>query len=306
MFRQRGCIVFGLVTSVVAVYILLYGYKSALSGQANIDFENKIKNISYLPQLSSFIFGEEQSKTTVANTSTALRNIRLFEGTGRYNLNNKNGNRGDGSWSEFGQDKRVDDLLKQRRDGFFVELGGYNGETSSNTLFFEKYRGWSGILIEADPTSYGVMVTKDRKCFMLNSCVSNKYRAMDFTIADQLTSSNVSMTKEHRQRISNVQSMAVITVQCHSFQDIMASLGRDHVDYFSLDVEGGEIQILESIDWSKITIDVFSIETFQFRNEILAVMRSKGYETIGKFYYDDFFVKRFVHYLYSYNNELLM
>ncbi|KAH3871241.1 hypothetical protein DPMN_034435 [Dreissena polymorpha] len=62
--------------------------------------------------------------------------------------------------------------------------------------------------------------------------------AMDFTMADQLTSSNVSMTKEHGERIPNVQSMTVITVQCHSFQDIMASLGRDHVDYFSLDVEG--------------------------------------------------------------------
>ncbi|KAH3871242.1 hypothetical protein DPMN_034436 [Dreissena polymorpha] len=107
MFRQRRCIVFGLVMSVEAVFALLYGKKSALSGQANIEFENKTKKMF-----------------------TSIRNIRLFEGTGRYNLKDKNGNRGDGSWSEYGQGKRVDELLEQRRDGFFVELGGYNGENN--------------------------------------------------------------------------------------------------------------------------------------------------------------------------------
>ncbi|XP_052283287.1 uncharacterized protein LOC127880097 [Dreissena polymorpha] len=265
-------------------------YKTVLSRLTYKTFGDKEKERLHSPHLSSFRVVTTPSKPVAVDPSTANRYLRILKGTGRYNLNSKNGNRG--SWSEYGQDKRVDDLLKQRRDGFFVELGGFNGETSSNTLFFEKHRGWSGIFIEADPTSYGTMVTKDRKCFMLNSCVSNKLRAMDFTIADQYTSSNVSMTDEHRKRIPNVESKAVITVQCYSFQDIMAALGRDHVDYFSLDVEGGEIQILESIDWPKITIDVFSIETFQFRNEIVAVMRSKGYETIGKFNFDDFFVKR--------------
>ena len=38
------------------------------------------------------------------------------------------------------------------------------------------------------------------------------------------------------------------------------ALGRTHIDYFSLDVEGAELQILETIPFDKLTIDVLTIE----------------------------------------------
>jgi hypothetical protein len=48
-------------------------------------------------------------------------------------------------------DQLIDKLLNQKRNGFFVEIGGYDGETFSNSLFLEKERGWSGLLVEANP-----------------------------------------------------------------------------------------------------------------------------------------------------------
>ena len=56
--------------------------------------------------------------------------------------------------------------------GFFVECGGYDGETSSNSLHFEKDRSWGGVLIEADPTYYTMLKKKNRKAFSLNACLS--------------------------------------------------------------------------------------------------------------------------------------
>jgi hypothetical protein len=47
--------------------------------------------------------------------------------------------------------------------GFYVECGALNGEKGSNSLFFEKVRKWNGLLIEADPSNYGVLKTKNRK-----------------------------------------------------------------------------------------------------------------------------------------------
>jgi len=43
------------------------------------------------------------------------------------------------SWSQYGRDQLINKLLK--RNGFFVEIGGYDGETFSNSLFLEKERG---------------------------------------------------------------------------------------------------------------------------------------------------------------------
>ena len=38
--------------------------------------------------------------------------------------------------------------------GFFVEIGAYDGETGSNTLFLEKHKSWDGLLIEANPLTF--------------------------------------------------------------------------------------------------------------------------------------------------------
>ena len=41
-----------------------------------------------------------------------------------------------------------------KRDGFFIECGALDGETRSNSLLFERFRGWTGLLVEADPVNY--------------------------------------------------------------------------------------------------------------------------------------------------------
>ena len=51
-----------------------------------------------------------------------------------------------------------------------------------------------------------------------------------------------------------------VAVNCFPLNSITAALGVSHVDYFSLDVEGPEIEILQTIDWTRLRIDVLSIE----------------------------------------------
>ena len=55
--------------------------------------------------------------------------------------------------SQAGQDFIVDQLLGGKRDGIFVDIGGYDGITGSNTFFFEAWRGWTGLLVEPVETS---------------------------------------------------------------------------------------------------------------------------------------------------------
>ena len=62
--------------------------------------------------------------------------------------------------------------LAFQEKGFFIECGALDGEKGSNTLFFEKSRNWSGILIEADPSNYAMLKLKRRKAFILNACLS--------------------------------------------------------------------------------------------------------------------------------------
>ena len=69
-------------------------------------------------------------------------------------------------------------------------------------------------------------------------------------------------------------------VPCFPFYSIMLALNQTRVDYFSLDVEGFELDILRTIPYDKIDITMFSVEFVHGREggqAYLDYMKSKGY-----------------------------
>ena len=51
-----------------------------------------------------------------------------------------------------------------------------------------------------------------------------------------------------------------ITAQCFTRHSLLLAVGKTELDYFSLDVEGPELEILLTIPFDKIKIKVFSVE----------------------------------------------
>jgi len=158
--------------------------------------------------------------------------------------------------SQVGQSKFVDRLLSGRRNGFFIECGAADGETLSNSLFFELERNWTGILIEANPNFHSALLEKNRRAYVLRACLSTERRPITVRmrpagflggISDKMPRSRASKTPE-------------VLVNCFPLNTIMASLNVSHVDYLSLDVEGAEIDILRTVDWTRLRIDVITVE----------------------------------------------
>ncbi len=54
------------------------------------------------------------------------------------------------------------------------------------------------------------------------------------------------------------------------------------IDYCSIDSEGRELEILKSIDFNNIFIDIFSIENNYSNNEIEIFMKEKNYKLIAE------------------------
>jgi hypothetical protein len=75
-------------------------------------------------------------------------------------------------WSQINQDLEVSKLLQGMRNGFFMEAGGFDGETHSNSLYFEKYLDWNGILIEANPRLCSHIIRKCRKSMLVCGGIS--------------------------------------------------------------------------------------------------------------------------------------
>jgi len=75
-----------------------------------------------------------------------------------------------------------------------------------------------------------------------------------------------------------------IPMMCFPLNDVLAAINVTHVDYLSLDIEGLEVEVLETLDWKKIRIDIMSIEfTSMKKLERLRrlMKRIGGYREVG-------------------------
>ena len=163
--------------------------------------------------------------------------------------------------SQEGQSAFVDKLLSGRRDGFFVECGAADGETFSNSLFFELARNWTGLLIEANPDYHRALLNKNRRAYVLQSCLSTKRQPSVVRIRrDGVLSGIVDTTEQSRLAFIGQNNIRGVDVNCFPLNAIMEALGVFHVDYLSLDVEGPELEILRTIDWTRLHIDVITVE----------------------------------------------
>ena len=85
-----------------------------------------------------------------------------------------------------------------------------------------------------------------------------------------------------------------IKVQCFPLYSILLALNQTNVDYFSLDIEGDELQVLKTIPFDDLNIKVMTVEVNHPRSrraEVRAYMESRGHQYVMKIRIDLVFVR---------------
>jgi FkbM family methyltransferase len=195
----------------------------------------------------------------------------------------------------------LDHKLKKYLDfenGFFIEAGGNDGLSQSNTYWFEKFRGWRGILVEAVPDQATL-------------CRRNRPRAQVFNaalVADAATKSvrikaarlmafipglrTAAEEEAHMQaaiQAQNLKKVPEIDVPATTLDAILDTLGGRPVDFFSLDVEGYEIPVLQGMDPERHRPRLILVETKDIEG-VLAALKGH-YRTIDQLSHHDYLLQ---------------
>ena len=146
-----------------------------------------------------------------------------------------------------------------------MECGAGNGKDQSNSLFFELKRSWTGLLIEPNPDLFLNVLETRRKAYTIECCLSTKNQSqiVNFVPWHYFGGILKGYERSHLKWLKqqpDFNNKGSITAQCFTLYSILLALNQSHVDYFSLDVEGPELEILQTIPFDKITIDVLSVE----------------------------------------------
>ena len=178
--------------------------------------------------------------------------------------------------SQFGQDRHViNTIYNHKRDGFFVEIGAYDGVESSNTYAMEKGYGWKGLCVECNPRFYQTLI-RTRNCYKSNHAVYNVNGAvLDFYDSDGYA--GLVETNNH-QHITNDPTIKVTTKTLTTLLDEIQA--PPFIEFLSLDTEGSEYDILKAHDFDKYKFGYICVEHNRIdknRKSIRELLESKGY-----------------------------
>lgn len=199
-------------------------------------------------------------------------------------------------FSQAGQDAFLDErVFRGKRDGVFVEIGGYDGITGSNCLFFELMRGWNGLVIEPAPSLHAACASF-RRATCLKLAVGAENGTAEFLevtegmkqmggLVDSYDPSLLERVKEDPRHKGDV-----INVKVQSLSQILDAHHLREIDYISLDVEGAEKDVLSAFPFEKYKIAAWTIENNTADREVPELMRTKGYKRIEAIGVDDVYL----------------
>ncbi|XP_066966400.1 protein Star-like [Macrobrachium rosenbergii] len=179
-------------------------------------------------------------------------------------------------FSQFNQSKIVNEMLNGMKDGFFVEVGAADGESLSNSIFFEKELGWRGLLIEATPGYFKVLQTKNRKAYSIHAALALSTYASEVIFNPNLG---------YGSKLDN----QGVKVKGIPFFSILRALDVKIVDFLSLDIESFEVKVLKTIPWDKIKFRLMCIEVAHIpegKEFLTKFLQEKGYKFLGYGYLD--------------------
>jgi FkbM family methyltransferase len=180
----------------------------------------------------------------------------------------------------------------------YMEIGAHDGVRESNSRFYDVCLGWKGLLVEPHPKNYERTVQLRPNAHHLNvapSCLANATGTVSFP--------------EHLYTSAQVnEEGSKLEIHCGPLQHYLDALSIHHIDFWSLDVEGQEMNVLKTVDFERTHIEVIIAEsenrlsgTPEFEQKVKDVrtfLQSKGYLMLGSvhvFKSDVFLNKRACH-----------
>jgi FkbM family methyltransferase len=207
------------------------------------------------------------------------------------------------SYSQSGEDliiKYIFEALNVKKP-YYMDIGAHHPFKFSNTaLFYES--GCQGINIEPDPNLFKLFKKYRKRDINLNIGVSDKPGELLFYVMSSQTMNTFSI-QEAEDLVSNhgFTITKKIKVQVDTISNIVKNhLNGKKLDLLSVDVEGMDLQILKSIEFTEFFPTVICVETISFSTKGLGIkdlsikffLESKGYMKYADTYINTIFVRK--------------
>ncbi len=171
------------------------------------------------------------------------------------------------------------------KDGFYIECGANDGVNQSNTWYFEKILNWRGILIEPNIESFKNLKNNrsSKNIFKNVALVSEDFKNKNEDI--YLIENNL------ESKLTNAVNPLSQKVATETLNNILKELNINKINFFSLDVEGYEDEVLRGLNLNSFDIDYILIETNNL-DKINSTLKSFNYILQENLSFHDYLFKK--------------
>jgi len=211
--------------------------------------------------------------------------------------------------AQFGEDRVLWRIFRERPRGYFIEVGAYDGVTLSNTYFLEQM-GWHGILIEPILELCRKAAVARTRSRIIHAAVSrpDARGTADFTIAQNVpVLSFLNSDQAHVDRcLAEGATLVTVPVPVVTLDDVIR-YERNHapqdrnpwiprrgwsIDLVSIDVEGGELEVLEGLSLERFKPRILLLENDRPAGVgIEPYLASRGYRKFHRQKINDFYLR---------------
>lgn len=158
------------------------------------------------------------------------------------------------SYAQEGEDLALLRLLGDVRTGFYVEVGCHHPFRFSNTYLFYK-KGWRGICLDPLPGTAKLFNRWRPRDIALEVGVSSKPSFLTYYMFNEpaLNTFDVKLAKE-RDGLRSYRIVREISIRTERMDSIIERhlpVSVRDIDFFSIDVEGLDLDVLHSNDWHR-------------------------------------------------------
>ncbi|NOT00377.1 MAG: FkbM family methyltransferase [Phycisphaerales bacterium] len=211
--------------------------------------------------------------------------------------------------AQFGEDRILDQVFRGRTDGYFIEVGAYDGVTLSNTYRLESL-GWHGILVEPIPALCEKAArSRTRARVYHGACSRRDHRGTArFTVTQGVpVLSFLKNDPEHTERcLREGATLVEIDVPVCPLDDIIRHERRNphlgvgpwtpdvgwSIDLVSIDVEGAELDVLDGFSLDRFKPKVLVLENERAGGSAIEpYLNQRGYSKFHRQVINDFYVR---------------
>lgn len=203
------------------------------------------------------------------------------------------------SFSQEGEDLILLRFFKEKRRGFYVDVGAHHPYRFSNTQIFYDM-GWQGINIDALPGSMELFRRRRPHDINLEIGIGEESATAQFHVFNEpaVNTFDPVLAKERNQLPWRIER--VIDVPVLPLREVLAQHVSDGaiIDFLTVDVEGYDLAVLRSNDWVRyrprlVLAESVGRDLSSIADEAIAVFLSQqGYRPYAKTVNTFFFIDR--------------